>query len=227
MGKIFIPNDHYGPGTVGMQKIIDESNRIRWFFPEADSTIKANAPKLIGKHLELLRHQLGTAVPLTTELRWLEGEMALLHQNRWDIDPYNPWGNRWETSRRILAEMTINMIETIEQSPYYLSLAGPPLWPSKGRLNVVDFFLGQAGSAIESDIFREYPELICQAPDHTAARGLLIQANDDIWGALLWEFLTEVKLTPNPFQPLLDLYKIGCFPMGWEDSQHYIFRYLK
>jgi hypothetical protein len=67
--------------------------------------------------------------------------------------------------------------------------------------------------------------LIADERDRCVAWVLLCDADSHAWHALLWELALGVNVVncPNPFEPLVELYELGYFPMGWTGNSYELY----
>jgi hypothetical protein len=212
MFAINIPDSWYGPNTDRMRAIIRQAKSIRWFTIVPTETNKNSSAKLVHDHLECMRQLNVGSVPNVLEVAWLRGTWHLLHQERWGTDPYHAWGDRWSASENCLGVLIRTVTQAVESVPVARSLLRPPLWPVAGTGTICGHAL-----VAHTEILSAQTSLIPGGRDWCIAWALLCKAESLFWGALLWELAlgTNAIQGANPFQPLLDLYTLGIFPMGW------------
>lgn len=204
----------YGDATERLRAVIAEARSIRCFEQPSSDRREAKAEALVREHLD----HLGPAPPTIRGLRWLQGSLALLHQNRWGIDPYEPWGPRWAESRRMIVDPVVKLRARIKETPEAARIK-PPLWPLAGHPNVCNPILAEdaALGPIGLDKGKGDPR------DRVVAWCLLCEADSHIQDALLMELTADLIPSSNPYLPLIGLYRLGCFPMGWEDGAYTLY----
>ena len=221
MQSCTVPDNWYGPGTDRIRCILFQVQGIRWFSSVPGDNQRDQLVTLVERHLESLSgfdHRI--AKPAVPKLALLEGHWSVLHQNLWGIDPYIPWGDRWQAAEQQLGRVVQRLRGVVDANPDARLLLRRPLWPVEGISNI-------CGLLIIADL--NLPNPACHLPsggrDRCVAWALLCKAQDYAYDALLWELAAGVGAVrgPNPFQFLLDMYELGAFPMGWADDHYEIY----
>lgn len=207
-----MPDNWYGQVTNRMRNILNNVYNIRWFALAPDDQSRGRLATLVEHHLETLSKvdaELGKFIVPTTIL--LEGGWDVLHKDCWGIDPYNPWGDRWNVTDQSLGRVVRNLRQIVMSNSEARHLLRPPLWPLEGNPDVCGYAL-----VADPAVLKRRRDLTVGGRDWCVAWGLLCKAEIAVWNALLWELAAGVGAIqePNPFQDLLDLYQLGVFPMG-------------
>jgi hypothetical protein len=215
-----VPGDWYGRATEPIRSIISQMVAIHWFLPYRGDPRRSDILGIVTDHLNRLRATTSDSIPIVTSLNWLEGHWQTLHENRWGIDPYSPWGDRWKTSEDTEAHAIQELREVLGNKPSVQVLFRPPLWPIPGQSMICGDPL-----IADTDILSSRLKLSPASRDWCVAWGLLCQAERRIWNALEWEVALGAEITHvhNPFTPLLRLYQSGLFPVGWKSGLYYLF----
>lgn len=205
----------YGGATERLRAVIAESRSIRFFEPADLHRSEAEAEALVRDHLD----RLGPAAPSIRGLRWLRGSLELIHENEWGIDPYEPWGSRWADSTNALADTVVAHRARMNDDPEATARIRPPLWPLSGHPNVCNPIIAHDAALAPIGLDKGKGS----RRDRVVAWGLLCEADSRVQNALLMELTADLIATPNPYLPLLGLYRLGCFPMGWEDGAYTLY----
>jgi len=209
-----VPDGHYGASTEAIRHIIRlVENKVGHF--EAAPRSKSVVERLSIEHLLKLQNA-GLVLPEAAEIRFLEGDWQLLHQNLWGDDPHEPWGPRWKEPQSTIHALCRIMRERIESDENAKSLLRPPLWPCGGRANVCG--LTFAITRRNADRIKRIKSVQSESRDWTTAWGLVCQCESYIWDALAWEICPGFQELPNPFLPLVEIYVIGYYPLGFEEG---------
>jgi hypothetical protein len=157
--------------------------------------------------------------PGRLEVDILEGGWGVLHQDRWGIDPFFAWGDRWRASDEFLGSACRSLSGIINSSEKARSYLRPPLWPV-GISNVCGETI-----AARREFLDAATGLMSGPRDSCVAWALLCRGNDRIWNALSWELAASAEAVggDNPFECLLTLYELGFFPMGWVGDTYELF----
>jgi|GEM_PF-4127905 len=216
-----IPDGHYGASTEAIRRIIRlVENKVGHF--EADPRSKSVVERLSIEHLLKLQN-VGLVLPEAAEIRFLEGDWQLLHQDLRGDDPYEPWGLRWKEPQSTIGDLCRVMFKQIESDENARSLLLPPLWPFTGRANVCGLtFVMTGGNAI---MLKYVKTIQYKSRDWTTAWGLVCQCESHIWDALAWEICPGFRELPNPFLPLVEIYALGYYPLGFEEG-YCVFSYI-
>ncbi|SIO58801.1 hypothetical protein SAMN05444166_5815 [Singulisphaera sp. GP187] len=206
----------YGAAAGRLGSSLAAARSISWFASPGQLPPRGMAESLVQVHLRAL----GTAASKVEELQWLGGSLELLHRDRWGIDPYEPWGPRWAESEKALGGVVADLQARVVGLTAARARLIPPLWPLAGNPNVV-------GECVIPDLAALPPSRTTGwgDRDRVVAWGLLCAAQSWISEALLGELVADLIPGPNPFLPLLNLYCLGYFPMGWEGSQYSVYCY--
>jgi hypothetical protein len=218
--ELNIPDDWYGPNTARIREIRRRAQAVPWFASVKPDTRSDKVVALVNGYMGALREFTGEAIgPDTLKTVVLEGDWKLLHQDRWGVDPYDPWGDQWKASDEYVGRAIRTLGAMIESNPLARSFLRPPLWPVE-MSNVC----GEAIIARHENL-EAMPRLPPGGRDWVVAWVLLCKANDRVWDALLWELAAgaDVVKGRNPFEYLLGLYELGFFPMGWVDDSYELF----
>ena len=205
----------YGDATERLRAVMVEARSIRFFEPPGPDRREDEAEALVREHLR----RLGPAAPTIRGLRWLQGGLALLHENRWRIDPYEPWGPRWADSRRTIVDPVVKLRARIKETPEATAQIRPPLWPLPGRPDVCNPILAEDSALAPIGLAGGKGD----PGDRVVAWGLLCEADSRVQDALLMELTADLIPNANPYLPLIGLYRLGCFPMGWEAGAYTLY----
>lgn len=210
---IAVSDDWYGPSTKRMREIVTRISRIRWFCRAPDDGARASAEALVSRHCELLRLINREASLLTAQnISIVSGPMRALYEGRWSLDLYEPWGQRWNDVAGVAGGRAVQTLRVaVESNIEARNLLRPPLWPFIGQSNIL-------GGAFVADVARrkQLSRLFPHERDCDLACALLSNVDSRVWHALLWELAlgSHVVDIGNPFEPLIELYELGFFPVG-------------
>ncbi len=207
---------HYGEAAGGLRSALAAARSIPWFAGPGRPPPLDEAEALVQDHLR----GLGPAAPKVEGLKWLGGDLEALHQDRWGIDLYEPWGPRWAESENALGRVVADLRARVAGLSAARARLGPPLWPLFGNPVVVGEPIVPELAALDRGLQSGWG-----GRDRVVAWGLLCAAESSIRNALLGELAADLIPGPNPFLPLMELYRLGCFPMGWEGGRYSVYYY--
>lgn len=212
-----LPDDWYGPGTASMKDILRRGREIPWFNVPRPENFRERAIDKVQVLVQLLRELDGehSDEVAVSRVEFLEGDWRLLHEDRSDLCPYNPWGTRWERSNRFIFRFGRLSEVRIESEPHARPFIGPPLW-------LRDLSMRVCGLTIIAHQERlKFLGMKWGNNDWTVAWALLCDAESHLMAALTWEMAVGLRVLTgrNPFALFVELYELGVFPLGWaEDS---------
>lgn len=212
---VIIPNNQYGNATQGIQQIGMLCERIDWFHLPKEKDIEKKVSDLILFHLSCLKEEKVGMIPEKLKVSWIIGPLTSLNENIEDI--YDPWKNRWHSWRTALRVIIQGVGKQIENTPQLKERFCPPLWPVTGN----PFICGEPVIAREEILYNL--GMIPLSLEWKIGWLLLCQAENHLWNSYIWEIWKEYNQKQNLFIPLLEIYKLGLFPMGWEDNNFYFF----
>jgi len=180
----------------------------------------ASVCRLIQTHLDALRQSAPEAIPGHPDIHWLRGDWNLLHQNRWGIDPCEPFGPRWESAEKVLSSIVRELRAKVDLLPSIRPFFRPPLWPINGNGRICGEALVARPEVMTAEL-----NIPHGGRDWNVAWGLLCQAEERVWQALFWEVAVGAGIAPepNPFRLLLEIYALGAFPMGWDGDGYAVY----
>lgn len=208
-----IPEGHYGDATSAIRQILELADAIDWFPRSWMPDLESRAVELATEHLARARRVAATQVSPDLQPSFVHGDWRVLDRyfdaawrDRSGFEPPNDWG---------IGQVLSNLKQAAEKSDDLASLIGPPLWPVPGQLSVVSALVADERvlDALEVGSYRDVVwTLICQV-------------EVDLWNALAWSLVHQGDLAKNPFVPILELYRIGVYPLGIRGKQFVLFRY--
>lgn len=218
---VSVPDDWYGSRTATMRQIVGRASRIAWFVREPDGGRLREAARLVARHIECLHAiDYDPDRPLSLRPTILRGRWRTLHKGIWGVTPYDPWGPDWEGSSISVGRVIQMVRRRVDATAKARGMLRAPLWPIVPQANV-------CGGAFVADRERrkQVQRLIPDARDRCVAWALLCEAESRIWNALLWELAISAGVVEgvNPFEPLIELYELGYFPMGWHRGSYDLF----
>ena len=213
MRDLDIAPEQYGPRTEDMRAHIDALRYVTWFPPDPAPSPRDRPTALVTAHLQSLRNA-GARVPPSLPFDAIEGDLDVLKARK---SP-DPWGDRWQAWRTELNRVVDQLHNKVQSTGRLSKLIAPPLWPVQGQSRITQPLLA------DWSVINSVPHLADQAKQD-AAWALLCGADQLLWYAMLWDFSQDNKAGPNPFSPLLELYELGWYPLGWEENHFQAFRY--
>lgn len=145
------------------------------------------------------------------EASLLKGDWSLLHQGRWGIDYYDPWGDRWRASDLSRASVVELLRQRVQSSEHARALLRPPIWSIHGQPDVYEGHPVADDEAVE-----KLHRMGLQGRDRLVALSLLLRAGNVVLNAVFWELALGAGAVEgtNPFDSLVTIYELGYFPMG-------------
>lgn len=219
MIDVSIPEEWYGPGAKRMREIANRVSRIAWFVRVPAEGASIMAERLVADQLELLRAlDRSGNLPMNPETSVVRGPWHTLHRGRWGAESYEHWSRRWADAVSASECRVLQALHAAtESNEQARQLLREPLWPIPGCSNVL-------GGAFVADPERAslLNRLLAEDLDRETAWALLSTADTRVWDAMLWELAAGVGAVEgtNPFKPLLELYELGYFPMGWGGNSY-------
>jgi len=213
--SIEIPLATYGTASEAIINIVKSIHAIQWF--QTGSKCPINVRGLLNEHLGRVGARFGAIVPHSVEVCFLSGSPDVVNPEQTLPQSNGTFRELAEALDEVVSIIAQTMYRLIESRSDLELLIGPPLW-MKGSMICMHLFAAKPENLYSIGLRRD-------RKDGEVAWELLCRAEHQIWHGIMWELLSSALNSANPFAPLIELYRLGYFPLGWKDGVAYVYSY--